>query len=43
MGFPLEVVGFGNKNIIGRIHIKYAKKMDLKSETDGLYGNILKN
>jgi hypothetical protein len=43
MGFPLEVVGVGKKNITGRIHIKYAENMDLKYETDGLDGKISKN
>jgi hypothetical protein len=42
MGFSLEVVGVG-KQKIRRNHIKYAENMDLKSETDGLNGNILKN
>jgi hypothetical protein len=41
MIFPLEVVGDGNKNIIGIIHIKYVENMDLNSETDGLNGKIL--
>jgi hypothetical protein len=43
MGFPLEVVGVGKKNIIGRIHIKYTNNMDLKTESNDLYGNISKN
>jgi hypothetical protein len=43
MRFPLEVVGVGKKNIIGRSHIKYADNMDLKTETYGLDGRISKN
>ena len=43
MGFPLEVVGAGKKKITGRIHIKYANNMDLKTETNDLDGNISKN
>jgi hypothetical protein len=43
MGFPLEVVGVGKKNITGRIHIKYVDNMDLKTEIDDLDGNISKN
>jgi hypothetical protein len=43
MRFPLEVVGPGKKKITGRIHIKYVDNMDLKTETDGLDGNISKN
>ena len=43
MGFPLEVVGAGKKNITGRIHIKYADNMDLKIEIDDMDGNISKN
>jgi hypothetical protein len=43
MGFPLEVVGVGKKNIIGRSHIKYANNMDLKTKTDDIDGNISKN
>jgi hypothetical protein len=43
MGFPLEVVGVGNQNITGRIHIKYVDNMDLKIETDDMDGNISKN
>jgi hypothetical protein len=40
MGFPLEVVGVGKKNITGRSHIKYAENMDLNTEIDGLDGKI---
>jgi hypothetical protein len=29
MRFPLEVVGVGKQNIVGRIHIKYVDNMDL--------------
>ena len=43
MGFPLEVVGAGKQNIIGRIHIKYVDNMDFKNGTDDLDGNISKN
>jgi hypothetical protein len=43
MGFPLEVVGLGNQNVTRRIHIKYKYNMDLKTKTNDLYGNILKN
>jgi hypothetical protein len=43
MGFPLEVVGPGKKEITCRIHIKYADNMDLKTETDDLDGKISKN
>jgi hypothetical protein len=39
----LEVVGACKKNIPRRSHIKYAENMDLKYETDGLDGKILKN
>jgi hypothetical protein len=42
MGFPLEVVGVGRKNITARIHIKYVRNMDLNIETNGIDGNILK-
>jgi hypothetical protein len=42
MGFPLEVVGASKQNITGRSHIKYAKNMDLKTETDGLDENLSK-
>jgi len=42
MGFPLEVVGAHKKNITRINHIKYADNMDLKTETDDLYGNISK-
>jgi hypothetical protein len=42
MGFPLEVVGVGKKEITCRGHIKYVDNMDLKTETDDLDGNILK-
>jgi hypothetical protein len=42
MGFPLEVVGIGKKEITCRRHSKYAYNMDLKTETDDLAGNILK-
>jgi hypothetical protein len=43
MGFPLEVVGSGNKNITGRSHINYVANMDLRTKTDNLDGNISKN
>jgi hypothetical protein len=43
MGFPLEVVGVGKKKITGRIHIKYADNMDLKTEIDDMDGKISKN
>jgi hypothetical protein len=43
MRFPLEVVGVGKQKITGRIHIKYADNMDLKTETDDLDGMISKN
>ena len=43
MRFPLEVVGGSKKKITGRNHIKYVDKMDLKTETDYMYGKILKN
>jgi hypothetical protein len=36
MGFSLDVVGDGKKNITEIIHIKYVENMDLKSKTDGL-------
>jgi hypothetical protein len=42
MGFPLEVVRAGKKEITCRSHIKYADNMDLKAETDDLDGNISK-
>jgi hypothetical protein len=40
MGFPLEVVGVGKKEITCRNHIKYADNMDLKTETDDIDGKI---
>jgi hypothetical protein len=43
MGFPLEVVGDGKRNITRRFHIKYVDNMDLKTENDNLDGNISKN
>jgi hypothetical protein len=43
MGFPLEVVGAGKKEITCRFHIKYANNMDLKTETDDLNGKISKS
>jgi hypothetical protein len=43
MRFTLEVLGDGKKEIACRIHIKYADKMDLKTETNDLDGNILKS
>jgi hypothetical protein len=43
MGFPLEVVGAGKKEITCRSHIKYADNMDLKTETDDLDGKISKS
>jgi hypothetical protein len=42
-GFPLELVGVGKQKITGISHIKYAERMDIKSETDGLDGKISKN
>jgi hypothetical protein len=42
MGFPMEVVGVGNKKITERIHIKYFKIMNLKYETYGMGGKISK-
>jgi hypothetical protein len=42
MGFPLEVVGVGKKEITCRGHIKYAATMDLKIETNDMNGNISK-
>jgi hypothetical protein len=43
MGFPLEVVGVGKKNIIGRSHIEYAYNKDLKTKAIDLDGNISKS
>jgi hypothetical protein len=43
MRFPLEVVGTSKKNISGRIHIKYAYNMDLKTEIYDLDGKISKS
>jgi hypothetical protein len=43
MGFPLEVIGAGKKKITRISHIKYVDNMDLRTETDDLDGNILKN
>jgi hypothetical protein len=43
MGFPMEVVGAGKKNITRRIHNKYAVNMDLKNKTNDLDGKISKN
>ena len=43
MGFTLEVVGVGKKEITCRSHIKYTDNMDLKNETDDLDGKILKS
>jgi hypothetical protein len=43
MGFPLEVVVVGKKDITCRIHIKYADNMDLKTKTNDLYGKSSKN
>jgi hypothetical protein len=42
MGFSLGLVGTGKQKITGRIHIKYADNIDLKTETDDLYGKISK-
>jgi hypothetical protein len=43
MGFPLEVVVVGKKDITCRIHIKYVDNMDLKTKTNDLYGKSSKN
>ena len=43
MEFPLEVVGASKKKITGKIHIKYADNMDLKTEIDDLDGKRLKS
>ena len=43
MGFSLDVVGAGKKNITWRSHIKYVDNMDLKNGTDDMDGNISKN
>jgi hypothetical protein len=43
MGFSLGVVGAGKQNVTRRIHFKYVDNMDLKTETDDMDGNILKN
>ena len=43
MRFSLEVVVVGKKDITCRSHIKYVDNMDLKTETDDLYGKISKN
>jgi hypothetical protein len=43
MGFPLEVVVAGKKDITCRIHIKYADNVYLKTETNDLDGNISKS
>ena len=43
MGFPLEVVGVGKKNIAWRIHIKYVDNMYLKTQTDDMDGKSSKN
>jgi hypothetical protein len=43
MGFPLEVVVAGKKDITCRIHIKYADNVDLKTETNDLDGKISKS
>jgi hypothetical protein len=43
MRFPLEVVGASKQKITGRSHIKYVDNVDLKTETDDLDENILKN
>jgi hypothetical protein len=43
MRFPLEVVVVGKKDITCRSHIKYADKMDLKTEIDDLDGKSLKS
>jgi hypothetical protein len=42
MGFPLEVVGAGKKNITRRIHFKYVDNMDLKTKSDDMDGNVSK-
>jgi hypothetical protein len=39
----LEVVVVGKKEITCRIHIKYAKNLDLKTENYDLDGKILKS
>jgi hypothetical protein len=43
MGFPLEVVVAGKKDITCRSHIKYADNADLKTETNDLDGKISKS
>jgi hypothetical protein len=43
MGFPLEVGGVGKKNIIGRIHIKNADNVDIKTKIDYMDGKISKS
>jgi hypothetical protein len=43
MGFTLEVVVVGKKDITCRIHIKYADNVYLKTKTNDLDGKISKN
>ena len=43
MGFPLEVVVVGKKEITCRSHIKYADNADLKTETNDMDGKISKS
>jgi hypothetical protein len=43
MGFKLEVVVAGKKDITCRSHIKYADNVDLKTKTNDLDGKILKS
>ena len=43
MRFPLEVVVTGKQDITCRIHIKYADNVYLKTKTNDMNGNILKN
>ena len=42
MRFPLEVVVVGKQDSTCRIHIKYVYNVDLKIETDDLYGKSSK-
>jgi hypothetical protein len=39
MRFPLEVIVAGKQDNTCRSHIKYADKVDLKTETNDLDGN----
>jgi hypothetical protein len=43
MVFSLKLVGDGNINITGRIHIEYENNMDLKNQTHDLDGKISKS